>query len=187
MRRHRLIRTAACALTLAAIPTLAACGDRSEKGVEHPAREGLAIPMGGVDYNVFLTRELNLRINEDKAYYQGPPARPGESLYGIFLQACNNGTKPVRTAEEFEVIDNQGNRFHPIEIERSNSFAYRPVTLAANECTPQSGSVAQLGPTGGMLVLFKFPLQNTENRPLELEIHSPTDGEPQKLTFELDI
>jgi hypothetical protein len=142
--------------------------------------------MGGVDYNVFITRELNLKINEDKAYYD-KPAPPGESLYGIFLQACNNSKHDVRTASEFEVIDNQGTKFEPLELPKSNPFAYHPITLTADECTPASGSVAQLGPTGGMMLLFKFPLQNTENRPLEFEIHNPSEGEPEKLVFELDI
>jgi hypothetical protein len=190
MRRHRLTRTAACVLALAAVPTLAACGDRSDQGVDHPAREGLSIPMGGVNYNVFLTRELNLKINEDKAYYKGPPAAPGESLYGVFVQACSDSKDPVRTSDDFEVIDNQGTRFRPVELPRDNPFAYHATTLAADECAPQSGSVAQLGPTGGLLVLFKFPLQNTENRPLELEITGPFDaakGKREKLRFELDI
>ena len=191
MRRNRLSRTLACVLALAAMAALAACGDRSEQGVDHPAREGLNVPMGGVDYNVFLTRELNLKIEEDKAYFAGPPAPPGESLYAIFLQACNNGEKDVvRTSDDMEVVDNQGTRFKPIELSRANPFAYHSKLLAADQCTPASGSVAQLGPTGGMLVLFKFPLQNTENRPLELEITGPFDaeaGKREKLTFELDI
>ena len=48
--------------------------DEHEPGVEEPAREGLAIHVGGIDYNVFITRELNLEITPDKAYYEGPPA-----------------------------------------------------------------------------------------------------------------
>jgi hypothetical protein len=43
------------------------------------------------------------------------------------------------------------------------------------------------------MLLFKLPLANTENRPLELEVEAPFDpaatGEPEheKLKFELDI
>ena len=44
--------------------------------------------------------------------------------------------------------------------------------------------MAQLGPTAGSMLLFQFPLQNTENRPLELEIQGEGD---EHLTFELDI
>ena len=59
-----------------------------------------------------------------------------------------------------------------------------PRTLAPQECIPQAGSVAQLGPTAGSMLLFQLPLQNTENRPMELEIGG-RDGE--KITFELDF
>jgi hypothetical protein len=45
--------------------------------------------------------------------------------------------------------------------------------------------MAQLGPTGGAMLLFKLPLQTTENRPLELEVQG--QGDDDKLTFELDI
>jgi hypothetical protein len=191
MPRHRLIRTfAACAAALALALTVAACGDRTEAGVDHPAREGLNLPLGGLEYNVFLTRELNLKIEEDKAYFAGPPAPPGKSLYAVFVQVCNHGKDPKRMAEDFVVVDNQGNRFYPIKLARTNPFAYNPRVLAADQCAPASGSVAQLGPTGGLMVLFQFPLQNTENRPLELEVAGPFDataGKREKLTFELDI
>ena len=56
--------------------------------------------------------------------------------------------------------------------------------LAPNECIPESGSVAQLGPTAGSMLLFRLPLANTEYRPLELEIEGPSGGH---LTYNLDI
>jgi hypothetical protein len=64
------IRTlAACALALVLAGGLAACGaSHDEIGVEEPAREGLAVNIGGLDYNVFITRELNLAITPDKDY-----------------------------------------------------------------------------------------------------------------------
>ena len=60
----------------------------------------------------------------------------------------------------------------------------RRATLHPDECIPEAGSVAQLGPTAGSMLLFKLPLENTENRPLELEIEGEGD---EALTFELDI
>ena len=71
------------------MPVLAPAAAAMSSGVDEPAREGLAIDVGGIDYNVFITRQLNLAIPPDKAYYEGPPAKPGNALYGIFLQACN--------------------------------------------------------------------------------------------------
>jgi hypothetical protein len=173
---------AACALLLAG--GLAGCGDE-EPGVDEPAREGLALELSGVDYNVFITRQLNPAIPPDNAYYKGPPVTKGQTLYGVFLQACNNSDEAQRTASEFKILDNQGNEFEPAELPEENDFAYRATELNPKECIPQSGSVAQLGPTAGSMLLFRLPLAITENRPLELEVESPVAGE--HLTFELDI
>ena len=171
----------ACALVLAALPGLTACNDEKQ-GVDAPAREGLAIEMGGVTYNVFITRELNPKITPDSAYVTDE-APPGQSLYGIFLRACNVSKHPEATAAEFTVRDNQDNTFHPESLPADNQFAYAAKTLDPKECIPEVGSVAQLGPTAGSMLLFQLPLENTENRPLELEINQ--GGE--KRTFTLDI
>jgi len=173
---------AACAAAAVLVPVLAACG--KEQGVEEPAREGLAIDIGGINYNVFITRQLNLDIPPDKAYYKGPPAKPGNALYGIFLQACNISENEDRTTtDDFVVEDNQGNEFEPIEPDEENAFAYRSVKLQGEECLPEEGSVAQFGPTAGSMLLFDFPLENTENRPLELVVRG--GGETKR--FELDL
>jgi len=179
----RLRRIAAtCVAAAVLMPVLSACGD--EPGVDEPAREGLAIDIGGINYNVFITRQLNLEIPPDKAYYPGPPAKPGNALYGVFIQACNISENEDRTTtEDFVVEDNQGNEFEPIELEKDNAFAYHPVKLRGNECIPEEGSVAQQGPTAGSMLLFDFPLENTENRPLELVVN----GGGEERTFELDL
>ena len=179
---------AACALALATAG-LAACGEE-EPGVSEPAREGLALPLGGLEYNVFITRQLNPSIEPDKAYYQGPPAKRDETLYGVFLQVCNNSKRPHTAASEFKVVDNQGNEFEPTELPEDNVFAYRSQVVAPHRCIPEEGSVAQLGPTAGAMLLFKLPLDVTENRPLELEIegeHNPAEDKRERLTFELDL
>jgi hypothetical protein len=171
----------ACALALAAPLGLAACGSK-EPGIDEPAREGLAIEMGGVDYTVFITRELNPEITPDNAYVS-TEAPPGQALYGVFLRACNVSKDRRSTATEFTVRDNQNNAFHPKPLPTDNQFAYAGRALDPEECIPEAGSVAQLGPTAASMLLFQFPLENTENRPLELEVEQ--DGE--KRTFELDI
>jgi len=171
----------ACALALAALPGLTACNDK-EQGVDEPAREGLAIEMAGVNYNVFITRELNPRITPDKAYVT-KEAPSGEALYGVFMQVCNVSKDSRPTASNFVVRDNQDNTFYPKALPTDNAFAYNPATLGPKECIPEVGSVAQLGPTAGSMLLFQLPLENTENRPLELEI---TQGS-EKRTFTLDI
>ena len=183
MSLARTTAAVACALALAG--GLVACGNEKEQGVEEPAREGLALELDGVDYNVFITRELNPDIPPDNAYFKGPAPGKGQTLYGVFIQACNSSSDgPARqTANEFEIVDNQGNKFEPTELPEDNDFAYHPGMLSPKECIPEAGSVAQLGPTAGSMLLFKFPLENTENRPLELTIEQA--GE--KRTFTLDI
>ena len=192
MALHRKTTTAGCALALAfAAAAFGGCGKADEvQGLDEPAREGLAIPLAGIEYNVFITRELNLRIPPDKAYYKGPAAPRGQTLYGVFLQACNNGKHPRRTANRFTIKDNQGNEFSPTPLPKDNAFAYNAQVLPVKECIPQSGSVAQLGPTAGAMLLFELPLTNTENRPLELEIEAPhtsLTAKPQRRVVELDL
>ena len=177
----RRLALALCLLALAA--GLAACGDE-EPGFDEPAREGLAIELDGIDYNVFITRQLNPEVTPDEAYYDGPDPGPGETLYGVFMQVCNNSDERLPTAEEFLITDNQDNEFEPEEVElEQNNFLYEPAVLDPKECIPEAGSVAQLGPSAGTMLLFRLPLANTEFRPLELEI----EGEEETLTFELDI
>jgi len=190
MGLRQLTGTTACVLAVAGALGLSACGNTKEPGVDEPAREGLAIPVAGIDYEVFITRELNLKIAPDSAYYNGKPAARGHALYGVFLKTCNDGSKPRMTASSFSVEDNQGNEFEPIALPKDNAFAYQPKKLLPGDCIPERGSVAQLGPTAASMLLFDFPLANTENRPLELKIEAPFDfakGKAESKTIELDL
>jgi hypothetical protein len=181
----RMPRRLSVVLCLAALGAgLVACGEADvEQGVEEPAREGLALELDGLDYNVFITRQLNPKIPPDEAYVT-EEAPPGESLYGVFIEVCNNSDQEHMSADRFAIIDNQQNRFDPEPLPADNEFAYTARELSPKECIPQAGSVAQLGPSEGSMLLFQLPLQTTENRPLELEIEGQGD---EKLTYELDI
>jgi hypothetical protein len=178
----RHLTLAACVLALAAPLGLSACGDE-EPGVDEPAREGLALELDGVAYNVFITRQLNPRVPPDGAYVtEDAPA--GEALWGVFIQACNTSDEAHETISDFVVKDNQENEFEPEELPEDNVFAYSGRTLDPDECIPEAGSVAQLGPSAGSMLLFQLPLETTENRPLELEMEGESG---ETLTFELDI
>jgi hypothetical protein len=183
-RMPRRLLMLLCLVALAA--GAAACGEADEEqGVDEAAREGLALELDGVDYNVFITRQLNTRIPPDDAYVEeGTEPDADETLYGVFLQACNNSDDPQETVDDFKIVDNQGNEFEPEELPEDNKFAYHPRQLLPNECIPETGSVAQLGPSAGAMLLFRLPLENTEYRPLELEVQGSGDDH---LTFLLDI
>jgi hypothetical protein len=181
-RMPRRVLTLLCAAALAA--GAAACGNADEHpGFDLPAREGLAVELDGVEYNVFITRQLNPRVAPDNAYVEeGEDAEEGETLYGVFLQVCNRSDDSHETVDEFKIVDTQGNEFEPEELPEDNQFAYQARELLPHECIPEVGSVAQLGPTAGAMLLFRLPLDNTEYRPLELEVEGS-----ETVTFELDI
>jgi hypothetical protein len=183
----RMTRRVITLLCLAILATgVTACGEKDKKqGVDEAAREGLALPLDGIDYNVFISRQLNPRVTPDKSYVEpGTAADATHVLFGVFLQACNRGKDSAQAADGFKIVDNQGNEFEPESLPQGNDFAYEPKVLEPHECVPEIGSVAQLGPTAGAMVLFRLPLANMEYRPLELEIEGPSGGH---LTYQLDI
>jgi hypothetical protein len=183
-RMPRRLLMLLCLAVLAAVA--AGCGEADvEQGVEEPAREGIAVPLDGVDYNVFITRQLNTKIPPDNAYVDSDTEQGAdETLYGVFIQVCNHSDETHQTADAFKIVDSQGNEYEPEELPEDNAFAYHARELPPDECIPEAGSVAQLGPTAGSMLMFRLPLANTEFRPLELEVEGEGD---EHLTFELDI
>ena len=183
-------KSAALACLLVSLVAITGCKNLRENDA---GREGLPEDIGHIDYNVFITRELNLRDIEDRGYYQGPEAPPGFALYGVFLQACNeanSGKGPHwMTASNFQIEDAQGGRYRPLPMPASNQWAYKAQPLKQQNCIPQKGSLTSSGPTNGALLIFKLPLQALENRPLDLRITAPPNasGQRESKLIELDI
>src|SRR3954454_13913529 len=122
------------ALALVCIGLLAGCGKESNKPGE-TVREGLSTPLGGLRYTVFLTRQLNLKNQEDAGYLPGhPEAPPGKGLYGVFLEACNKNDRDAIAASNFYIEDTQGNRFNPEGLASDNPFAYQGGKVPAKNC-----------------------------------------------------
>ncbi len=177
---------------------VSACGkenDESIQGVGTPGeafREGLAEKLDGLEYTVFITRQLNPAITPDQAFYKGPEPPPGKTLYGLFVEVCNEEKEEAKSlpAEKFIVTDSVGNEFKPRPLPRDNDFAYNQRMLQPHECIPAEGSVAQQQSATGAVLIYEFPLATIENRPLELEIlgsYNMLRGERDKLDFELDF
>jgi hypothetical protein len=175
-------------LAVAVIPALSGCTRHHES----PEGEGQNVVVDGLTYNVFITRELNLRDPEDHDYYQGPEAPPGFNYYGVFIEVCNDvnhthggASTPV---SHFRIIDTRGRQYTPVVLPPRNIFAYRPRPLSAKQCIPTPGSAAATGPIGGSLLLFKIPVPAIENRPLDLEINPQGPAPvPDSQRIELDI
>jgi hypothetical protein len=137
----------ACALLALAV---SGCGTKGEE--KDPAREGIAADLGGLDYNVFMTRQLNPHSVEDRDYYNGPEqseecaAAPGSqtgpsltpnerpqkcptNLFGVFMQVCNETSDGlVQSAREPTAIG--GREFAgDFEIEDSQGNKFEPVPM----------------------------------------------------------
>ena len=182
------LRSPRSAIFACALVALIASGCAEEK--DEPKREGLGAEVAGVKYTVFITRQINQHLASDRGFYRGPEPKPGFTYYGVFLKVCNEGDdfKQPIDYDKFVVKDSQGNEFEPVELEPTNDFAYRARRLSPDACVPEAGTPAATGPTGGALMLFEFPVQTLENRPLELEIEDVgEDGKPQMEAIELDL
>jgi hypothetical protein len=189
MGLRRLLPALVCAALAA---SLSGCFLEAEETEGEAHREGLAVRVGDIEYTVYITRELNPSLPDDRGYWQGEEAEPGFALYGVFIQACNRSDQDddledgtYEATDEFVVVDTQGNEYEPLEVDEENVFHYHATSLEPGECIPQEGSLAQQGPTAGAMLPFEFPLEAGENRPLELEIHAPGESEPGKVELDL--
>ena len=185
MGLRRVLLALACAAMAASFS-----GCFLEPEEEEARREGLDVRVGGIDYTVFITRELNPALPDDRGYWQGKEAKPGFALYGIFVQACNRSDKDeelerdtYESTDDFTVVDTQGNEYEPLEVDEENVFQYHAGPIEPGQCTPLKGSLPAHGPTGGAMIPFLFPLEAGENRPLELEIRA----EGEEGLVELDL
>ena len=137
-----------------------------------------------MNYNVFITRELNTKITPDKAYVteRGAARRGALRHLPPGLQRLEGPAPDGQpTSRCATTRTTRSSRSRSRRTTRSPTAAQ---TLDPKECIPQAGSVAQQGPTSGSMLLFQLPLATTENRPLELEIEP---GAGEKRTFTLDI
>jgi hypothetical protein len=170
-------------LCVAAVAALVAsgCGNKEEK-VTLAETEGIYVTVDDLKYQIQISRILNPAAPDDSHYLRGLPA--GEELaedevwYGIFMRVENDSDEPHATAENFKIVDTQDDEFEPIELDPStNDFLYEPTELQPGTLLPAPDTPAYDNTIRGGLILFKVSTAALANRPLELEIESPTGGE----------
>ncbi len=193
-------RLAASLLALLAALGLAACGAKKEdpsapvvRASPHVlAPEGLYYEIGGLKYQIQISRQLNPSDSEDRGYLRGIPAgqsrlKSGETWFGIFLRVQNESSRPIDPARELAIRDTQGNVFRPIGLNATNVFAYNPTApIGPREVLPQPDTPAAETTIQGSVVLFKMTNLALDNRPLELEIKTP-DVPQQTAIIDLDV
>jgi hypothetical protein len=184
--RRLLASLAAVAAALA----ITACGNKEAETL-HGATEGSYLDLGGMKYQVQISRLLNPASIEDKYYLTGLGAGggrlpAGQEWFAVFIRVENDGDKAARAATDYTITDTQNNKFRPIRIAPENPFAYRGGTLQPTDVLPAPDSPAGQGSIQGALLLFKIPTRDFENRPLELAIRS-ADAPGKTATVDLDV
>ena len=168
--------TALCAVVFAL--GLAACGHKTpHPTVADANNDGDYIDAGPVTYQLQISRELNQYSTEDSEYVKGLPAGiapslgPTQEWFGVFLWAKNQTKRAQTTSDNFEVVDTQGDVYHPLKLDTAlNPFAWTSQTLAPNGIEPGPNSIQASGPTQGGLLLFRVNDTVYDNRPLTLYV-----------------
>jgi hypothetical protein len=178
-----------CGSLLAAVAVLAGCGNKEEV-VTEAGTEGIYVDVGGLKYQIQISRVLNPADVEDRDYLHGLPEgvtpADDETWFAIFLRVQNTTEdQTLAAASEFEIVDTQENVYRPVPIEESNPYAFRPVDLPPGGLIPDAGSAATYNPTQGALLLFKVKNESLGNRPLEFRISSP-EGEGEAV-IDIDV
>ncbi len=175
---------------LALIPlalALAACGNHHSNYAD-ANNVGTYVKAGPVTYQLEVSRELNPYSSEDSGYLAGLPSKetalaPDQLWFGVFLWAKNTTHQPQQTTSAFDVIDTQGNVYHPIFY--GNPYVWSSRTLPPGAIEPSPNTTAGYGPTQGGLLLFKVPTQVYSNRPLTLRIYGNTGKVWATITLDL--
>lgn len=183
-------------LTLALVPTIAACGEDEQPAQREGAyqavsaqlaeTEGVYLDIEGLKYQVQGSRQLNEYSPEDTNYLSGVPQgdldlAADEEWFAVMLRAENPGDgidpksdddddQALENATDFEIKDTQENVYRPVVLGPENVWAWRGATVQPNELYPLKNSPAGERPPYGGLLLFKLRRFSLDNRPLELVI-----------------
>jgi hypothetical protein len=177
-------------IALALLSTLALSACNKEERILHGATEGAYLDIGEVKYQVQISRILNPRDPEDRAYLvglQGGQAElpAGQEWFAVFIRAQNESGEPQPAATDYTITDTQGTTFRPMQFSQDNVFAYRAGQIAPHGQIPVLDSPPAETTIQGSLLLYRIPTTNLENRPLELSIRAP--GNPDVATVDLDV
>ena len=134
---------------------------------------------------------LNPTDREDSGYLIDLPAdqqlKPDENWFAVFMRVENDSDKAAPATDAYSIRDTQGNVYKPIAMGPKNVFAYRPAVLQPKDILPLPSSAAAENTIQGAMLLFKIPVANFQNRPLELLIPPPAGVGGGTGTVDLDV
>jgi hypothetical protein len=167
---------------------VAGCGNK-ESIVTKAETEGVYVDVGGLTYQVQLSRFLNPGDIEDRQYLIGlpegvPKELPGDEIwFGVWMRVKNYAGETLTPTNTFTIVDTEGNEFRPVPLDAEiNPFVYVPIPLQNSQVLPTPDSAASSGPIQGSLILFRLKTDSLQNRPLRFEI-----GQGGVPTGEIDL
>lgn len=180
--RLRIAFIAGLVALLAVVP-VAGCGEK-EGEEAHEAVEGEPLELGGLIYNVAITRFLNPELEDDAEYLEGLEAAPsGQSYLGVFLTIKNaSDEESLESADSYTLTDASHSEYEPVETDSLYALDVG-ATIPPDGVLPQPDTAVAQGPIQGAMLLFLVEDRVAEERPLELELHT-AEGEG---VIELDI
>jgi hypothetical protein len=185
----RMTRLLSIALLVSAALLAGGCGAGHSSLVRTAETEGLYLDVGGMKYQVQISRYMNQSDIEDRGYLIGLPEgdepKGDETWFGVFMRVENETDGPLPAVTDFEIVDTQENVYRPVPLDTDvNPFAYQGGEVESRSILPAPDSAAGNSPIQGSLVLFKLKTSSLQNRPLELHILGEGDD---KATVALDV
>ncbi|MEA2295499.1 MAG: hypothetical protein QOE86_3138 [Solirubrobacteraceae bacterium] len=154
----------------------AGCGNKTELTTVADT-EGIYVDVGGLTYQVQLSRFLNPGDVEDKQYLQGlpegvPAQLPGDEIwFGVWMRVKNYSDPALTPTNDFVITDTEENEYRPVPLDSAtNPFVYEPILLQHAQVLPTPDTAAASGPIQGSLILFRLKTDSLQNRPLTLAI-----------------
>ncbi len=177
-------------LLCAAVLLVSGCGDK-QSTVTEAETEGVTVDVGGLKYQVQVSRFLNPSDIEDSYYLRGlsetTDLDPGKDAvwFAIFMRVKNESGDTLTPTANFTISDTQDNKFQPVPIDgKQNPLIYAPRPIPHAGVLPDPNEPAGSGPIQGSLILFRIPTDSLQNRPLVLHIEGSGNEEA---TVDLDL
>jgi hypothetical protein len=170
-----MIRRSLIAVLAVAALAVAGCGNKTSEPVTNADTEGIYLDLGGMKYQIQLSRYLNPSDVEDRDYLLGLPsgvqAGSGDVWFGIWMRVQNETNRPLAAATEYTITDTQHAVYRPVPLDpKANPFAYQGGEVAPDSILPLPDSAGGSGPIQGSLLLFRIKVDSLQNRPLILRI-----------------
>jgi hypothetical protein len=164
-----------CALALIAVAALAVSGCGQKDITTDAPTEGIYLDLGGMKYQIQMSRYLNPADVEDRSYLLGLPtgvaAGKDDVWFGIWMRVQNETKRPLPVATQYEIHDTQGAVYRPVPIDaKANPFAYQSGLVEPGKILPLPDSAAGNTAIQGSLLLFRIKVDSLQNRPLEMRI-----------------